>query len=184
MRPALGTACRVAALCAAALACALASGCATAPPDDSAAVAAATDRAQVALEPVAVTAPADTAPSPASAPAAGMTSPAAPPGADAAGNPPAGAGAPFDAGGSMIFEPGLYHCELNRRVIIRRIGADGRTMVLNWSNKDYAMVPVHSRAGAIRYEDVKAGLAWIVIVGKSMLLDTRKGQQLANECRL
>jgi hypothetical protein len=153
---------------------ALIAGCAAAP-------AALTPVERAAPSLVAV--PADTLPAVPEAPAASSASTAAPvPASEAPAAP--GDGPPFDAGGTMVFTPGLYHCELNRRVIVRRIGADGQTMVLQWLNKDYTLVPVHSRAGAIRFEDNKAGLAWIVIVGKSMLLDTRKGQQLANECKL
>ena len=40
------------------------------------------------------------------------------------------------------------------------------------------------RIGALRYEDDASGLVWIVIVGKSMLLDTRQGKQLANDCTI
>jgi hypothetical protein len=35
----------------------------------------------------------------------------------------------------------------------------------------------------MRFEDKVSGLAWITIVDKSLLLDTRSGQQLANDCR-
>ncbi len=84
----------------------------------------------------------------------------------------------------MVLETGLYRCELNRRVVIRRIASDGRLLVLNWGGKDFNMIPVPARTGALRFEDAAGGLAWIVIIGKSLLLDTRKGQLLANECKL
>ena len=38
--------------------------------------------------------------------------------------------------------------------------------------------------GALRFEDKASGLTWITITGKSMLLDTRQGRQLANDCRV
>ena len=85
---------------------------------------------------------------------------------------------------SLRMEPGLYRCELNRRVTVRRIADDGRSMVISWDGKDHALDAVEARTGALRYENSKQGLMWLTIVGKSMLLDTRKGQQLANECKL
>ncbi len=45
------------------------------------------------------------------------------------------------------------------------------------------MKAVHARSGALRYEDDKSGIVWLIIAGKSMLLDTKHGRQLANECR-
>jgi hypothetical protein len=46
------------------------------------------------------------------------------------------------------------------------------------------MQAVGARSGALRYEDPKSGLVWLVIPSKSMLLDTKKGRQLANECKV
>ena len=46
------------------------------------------------------------------------------------------------------------------------------------------MSGISSASGALRYEDPDAGLTFLIIVGKAMLLDSHKGQQLANECRL
>ncbi len=84
----------------------------------------------------------------------------------------------------MALEPGLYRCELGRRVIIRRISPDGRSLVLGWQGKDWPLEVVQARTGARRFENARAGLVWLVIVDKSMLLDARAGRTLANECRL
>ena len=96
----------------------------------------------------------------------------------------ASSGPPFDAGGTLSMEPGLYRCELNRRVVVRRIAPDGQSMVINWLGKDASLQAVRARSGALRFENAQAGLVWIVIVGKSMLLDSRAGRTLANECKL
>jgi hypothetical protein len=45
------------------------------------------------------------------------------------------------------------------------------------------MHAVGARSGALRYEDPQSGLVWLVIATKSMLLDTKHGRQLANECK-
>jgi hypothetical protein len=36
----------------------------------------------------------------------------------------------------------------------------------------------------VRYEDRRSGLTWIKIPTKSMLLDSRMGEPLANDCML
>jgi hypothetical protein len=84
----------------------------------------------------------------------------------------------------LVAKAGLHRCELGKRVLIKKVTTDGNDTQLNWSGKDYNMKTVHSPAGAKRYEDAKAGLAWVVIPTKSFLLDTKKGQVLANECKL
>lgn len=84
----------------------------------------------------------------------------------------------------LSFAPGVYKCELNRSVHVRQVSSDMQSAVLHWDKKDYTMKAVTARTGALRYEDSASGLVWLVIVGKSMLLDTKNGKQLANECRV
>lgn len=78
---------------------------------------------------------------------------------------------------------GIYRCELNRQVHVRHVSHDRRSAVLTWNRRDYLLQAVSTQTGAMRFEDKVSGLAWISIVGKSVLLDTRTGQQLANDCR-
>jgi hypothetical protein len=83
----------------------------------------------------------------------------------------------------IAFAPGAYRCELGRSVQVRSVSADLRTTVLGWGRDDYTLRSVEARSGALRYEDPASGLAWIVLKDRSMLLDTRAGQRLANACR-
>ena len=85
---------------------------------------------------------------------------------------------------NFAFPAGLYNCDLNRKVDVREVSADMRSAVVHWGKKEYTLRAVKARTGALRYEDEASGLVWIVIVGKSMLLDTRQGKQLANDCRV
>lgn len=85
---------------------------------------------------------------------------------------------------ALTLQAGTYQCELNRRLSVRKVGADDEKIVLHWANRDHTLASVDARSGALRYEDSASGLAFIVIVGKALLLDTKKGQQLANECRV
>lgn len=84
----------------------------------------------------------------------------------------------------LEFKPGTYRCELKREVHITQVSDDGRTAVVRFNKKEYPVKAVEARTGALRYEDAGSGVVWLVIVGKSMLLDTRKGEQLANECKV
>jgi hypothetical protein len=84
----------------------------------------------------------------------------------------------------IAFAPGAYRCELGRSVQVRSVSADLRTTVLRWGPDEYTLRAVDARSGALRYEDPAAGLSWIVLRDRAMLLDTRAGQRLANACRV
>lgn len=104
----------------------------------------------------------------------------------------AGAVAPTQAADPAVgsFNPhgfalpaGTYRCDLNRSVDISQVSADMQSAVVRFDKKEYKMHAVTARSGALRYEDASSGLVWLVIVGKSMLLDTKHGRQLANDCK-
>lgn len=46
----------------------------------------------------------------------------------------------------------------------------------------YHMAPVATSTGTVRLEDQKAGAVWLQIANKSMLMDQKRGQRLADEC--
>ena len=48
--------------------------------------------------------------------------------------------------------------------------------------QSYYMHPVESRTGAIRLEDNRAGALWLQLGNKSMLMNQRLGQRIADEC--
>lgn len=47
----------------------------------------------------------------------------------------------------------------------------------------YRMHPVASRTGAIRLEDPRAGALWLQLGNKSMLMNQKLGERLADECQ-
>ena len=61
---------------------------------------------------------------------------------------------------------------------------DGKRVVINWKAKDYNLVLIPTDSGAIRYEDKAAGFAWIYVVGKAFLLDSKRGSRIANDCKI
>ena len=77
---------------------------------------------------------------------------------------------------------GDFNCELGNKVELRMDGraTDGATLV--WKGNSYMMNPVGTTTGAVRLENKSEGLVWIQIPAKSMLLNSKIGQQLANGC--
>ena len=81
-------------------------------------------------------------------------------------------------------EAGLYRCEEKQTVAVKRVMDDGKRVVINWKAKDYNLVLIPTDSGAIRYEDKAAGFAWIYVVGKAFLLDSKRGSRIANDCKI
>lgn len=76
-----------------------------------------------------------------------------------------------------------YNCELGNKITTYNNAGDDKYMAIRWQNKVHRLGRIGTSTGANRFENRKAGLVWINIPSKAMLLDSRKGQQLANECR-
>ena len=55
-------------------------------------------------------------------------------------------------------------------------------VAMRWGNKITTMKRVETSSGAERLEHEKRGLVFIGIPAKAMLLDAKKGRQLANDC--
>lgn len=76
-----------------------------------------------------------------------------------------------------------YNCELGNKLTVYKKSDDPSYVNLQWRNKMHRMLRTATTTGAERYEDKSTGLVWVNIPAKSMLLDSKKGSQLANECR-
>jgi hypothetical protein len=77
---------------------------------------------------------------------------------------------------------GTIQCELGASV---KVMADERNpgfFNVTSGKQRYYMHPVESRTGAIRMEDGRAGAIWLQLGNKSMLMDQKKGQRVADEC--
>lgn len=53
---------------------------------------------------------------------------------------------------------------------------------LRFGKAVYTLVPHETTTGAVRLEDARAGVVWLQIPAKSMLLDARRGQRLVDGC--
>ena len=76
-----------------------------------------------------------------------------------------------------------YSCELGNKVTIYTIDADTSFITLRWKNKLHRLQKVATTTGAQRFENPSFGLVWIGIPAKGILLDSKLGRQLANECK-
>jgi hypothetical protein len=76
-----------------------------------------------------------------------------------------------------------YQCALGAELTIYENKGDSKHVALRWGKIVHRMRRVETTTGAERFENRKSGLVWIGIPAKGMLLDAKKGQQLANECK-
>ncbi|MFZ6742638.1 hypothetical protein ACO0LC_05410 [Undibacterium sp. JH2W] len=76
-----------------------------------------------------------------------------------------------------------YKCELGNSLTMYTNPDDADHVAMRWKKRLYRLTKVDTTTGAVRFENRKAGLIWIGIPAKGLLLDSHKGQQLANECK-
>jgi hypothetical protein len=77
---------------------------------------------------------------------------------------------------------GVYDCEFNQTVQLIPYPQTTGYIEVAWNKNIYVMKPVLSSTGALRLEDVSGRTLMIQIANKSMLLDTKIGQRLVDEC--
>lgn len=76
-----------------------------------------------------------------------------------------------------------YNCALGDKVTIFSNAEDDKHIALRWNKRLLRLTRVETTTGANRFENRRQGIVWIGIPAKGILLDSRKGQQLANECK-
>lgn len=89
-------------------------------------------------------------------------------------------GKEFHAGVEAVTE---VSCELGNKLTLYRNAEDSDHLALRWKQRVHRMTRVSTTTGANRFENDRFGLVWIGIPAKGMLLDSKHGQQLANECK-
>lgn len=77
---------------------------------------------------------------------------------------------------------GHIACELGAFVNIERDAASPGRFKLEGKGFKYRMTPVATSTGAVRLEDQTGGAVWLQIANKSMLMNQKAGQRLADEC--
>ncbi len=79
---------------------------------------------------------------------------------------------------------GSADCEFNQRVEVLPVVDRPGHFTIGFNSKRYKMVPLTTTSGAVRLEDRAAGVAWLQIPAKSMLMNTRIGQRMVDSCVL
>ena len=77
---------------------------------------------------------------------------------------------------------GDYACEFKQTMHIDKHPKMPGYVTVDWQKMHLAMKPVLSSTGALRLEDVTGRTLMIQIANKSMLLDTKIGQRLLDDC--
>lgn len=78
---------------------------------------------------------------------------------------------------------GPIKCELGANVMITADEKRPGFFTVKTQKVSYRMHPVDSRTGAIRLEDPRAGAMWLQLGNKSMLMNQKIGERLADECQ-
>ena len=73
-------------------------------------------------------------------------------------------------------------CEFNQTVSVLPITGQPGHFKLTFKQVSYTVVPEETTTGAIRLEDKKAGIVWLQIPSKSMLMNARAGQRMVDGC--
>lgn len=106
---------------------------------------------------------------------------AAPPPATATAAPPGRS--KTNAQLQFALASGVYRCELGQSVEIQRDAQNVNLIELHWQGNRHTLERHASTSGLPRYEDRQSGLLWIDLPWKSVLMDSRSGRPLANECK-
>ncbi|HZG22778.1 MAG TPA: hypothetical protein VE092_22430 [Herbaspirillum sp.] len=85
-----------------------------------------------------------------------------------------------DLGGTLSAD---FQCEMGHKLTIWKNETDDKHIAIRWDKRIHRLTRVATTTGANRFENRKMGLVWIGIPAKGLLLDSKKGQQLANECK-
>ena len=78
---------------------------------------------------------------------------------------------------------GEIPCELGAHVNLAADPAVPGYFQLDGKGFRYRMSPVATTTGAVRLEDKAGGAVWLQIANKSMLMDQKHGQRLADDCK-
>ena len=73
-------------------------------------------------------------------------------------------------------------CEFNQTVSVLPIDGQPGHFHVTFKRVVYMVIPEETTSGAIRLEDKKAGIVWLQIPSKSMLMNARIGQRMVDGC--
>jgi hypothetical protein len=77
---------------------------------------------------------------------------------------------------------GTAKCEFSEEVQVAADSSKPGHFLLRHKQQQFNMVPVETTTGAVRLEDKRQGVMWLQIPSKSMLMNTRIGQRMIDDC--
>lgn len=77
---------------------------------------------------------------------------------------------------------GRYVCEAGQEILLDRNDANPGYLNLRYKKQAWVMRPVLSTTGALRIEDTRGQALLLQIAFKSMLMNTKTGQRLVDNC--
>jgi hypothetical protein len=77
---------------------------------------------------------------------------------------------------------GTAQCEFDQTVSVQRIEDRPGHFRVGFKNTSYTMTPQETTTGAVRLEDKRAGVMWLQIPAKSMLMNSKAGQRMVDGC--
>ena len=78
---------------------------------------------------------------------------------------------------------GRMVCELGNSVTVTPDPQQPARFIVQMKTNMYHMTPVQTTTGAVRLEDAQAGAMWLQLPHKSMLMNSKLGQRMADECQ-
>lgn len=77
---------------------------------------------------------------------------------------------------------GQIPCEFGQSIQITPVDGKPGYFEIVFKKTTYTLVPHETTTGAVRLEDRKAGVVWLQIPAKSMLLNSRIGERMVDNC--
>jgi hypothetical protein len=77
---------------------------------------------------------------------------------------------------------GKAECEFDQTVSVEPVEGKPGHFHVGHKKATYTMVPEETTTGAVRLEDKKAGVMWLQIANKSMLMNSKIGQRMVDSC--
>jgi hypothetical protein len=77
---------------------------------------------------------------------------------------------------------GQSRCEFDQSVHVAAVPNQKGWFNVEYKGKSYLMAPEATTTGAVRLEDKKNGMMWLQIANKSMLMNSKIGQRMVDNC--
>ena len=84
---------------------------------------------------------------------------------------------------ALKVQVGTLPCELGQTVVLEADPAAIGYFNLRIGKLRYRLSPELTTTGAIRLEDKSAGIVWLQLANKSMLMNQKQGRRMADECQ-